>query len=213
MIKTVSRRLVKFPCHQSKNARLGHLCHSQTLSSATAVILTSALTCSPPRQMFPNIQPDFRLPTIPLEASKSIHLCAHGQHVSFESIVTNVGTNTCFAQNGIADMFSAGLTYVSGGSVGVWTCPVGPISGSNSAACTSNQTLAQGQSSLFGVEFKVRGIPGEVITNCAMTSNPQDSNATNNLACAVFQIAKPDGPPSWPPSARMAPKPSDPAAR
>lgn len=134
-----------------------------------------------------------------LEVSKSL---AHGiipplqpgQQVTFEIIVTNVGTGPCKPPIQVSETFSAGLTYQSGGQVmGPWICSPGPpIAGPNSVTCTNSSTLLQpGQSSNFFVTFLVTAKPEEKIKNCVVVKHPDDDNPKNNETCIEVPVVKP----------------------
>jgi uncharacterized repeat protein (TIGR01451 family) len=133
-----------------------------------------------------------------LEISKSL---AHGivpplqpgQQVTFEIIVTNVGTGLCDPPIPVTDTFT-GMTYQSGGQImGPWTCP--PGSSATPVTCnysgTSATPLQPGQSSNFFVNFTVTAKPGEAVENCAEVKHPNDTNPNNNKACIKVPVAEP----------------------
>jgi uncharacterized repeat protein (TIGR01451 family) len=133
-----------------------------------------------------------------LEISKSL---AHGivpplqpgQQVTFEIIVTNVGTGPCDPPIPVTDTFT-GMTYQSGGQImGPWTCP--PGSSATPVTCnysgTSATPLQPGQSSNFFVNFTVTAKPGEAVENCAEVKHPNDTNPNNNKACIKVPVAEP----------------------
>jgi uncharacterized repeat protein (TIGR01451 family) len=133
-----------------------------------------------------------------LEISKSL---AHGivpplqpgQQVTFEIIVTNVGTGPCDPPIPVTDTFT-GMTYQSGGQImGPWTCP--PGSSATPVTCnysgTSAKPLQPGQSSNFFVNFTVTAKPGEAVENCAEVKHPKDTNPNNNKACIKVPVAEP----------------------
>jgi uncharacterized repeat protein (TIGR01451 family) len=133
-----------------------------------------------------------------LEISKSL---AHGivpplqpgQQVTFEIIVTNVGTGPCDPPIPVTDTFT-GMTYQSGGQImGPWTCP--PGSSATPVTCnysgTSATPLQPGQSSNFFVSFTVTAKPGEAVENCAEVKHPNDTNPNNNKACIKVPVAEP----------------------
>jgi large repetitive protein len=133
-----------------------------------------------------------------LEISKSL---AHGivpplqpgQQVTFEIIVTNVGTGPCDPPIPVTDTFT-GMTYQSGGQImGPWTCP--PGSSATPVTCnysgTSATPLQPGQSSNFFVSFTVTAKPGEAVENCAEVKHPNDTNPNNNKACIKGPVAEP----------------------
>jgi uncharacterized repeat protein (TIGR01451 family) len=133
-----------------------------------------------------------------LEISKSL---AHGivpplqpgQQVTFEIIVTNVGTGPCDPPIPVTDTFT-GMTYQSGGQImGPWTCP--PGSSATPVTCnysgTSATPLQPGQSSNFFVNFTVTAKPGEAVENCAEVKHPKDTNPNNNKACIKVPVAEP----------------------
>jgi uncharacterized repeat protein (TIGR01451 family) len=132
-----------------------------------------------------------------LELKKSLaHMAQHppfqtGQQVAFEIYVTNLGNGACSAPISVNENFSAGLTYVSGGTAG-WVCtPPGPIPGPSSVTCSYNLPLAPGQTSMFLVSFIVTGPPPKVVENCASVKHPSDTNMANNRACLKVPVEKP----------------------
>lgn len=133
-----------------------------------------------------------------LEVKKSLaHMAIHppfstGQQIAFEIYVTNQGNGTCSAPISVTENFSAGLTYVSGGTSG-WVCPPGSIAGPSSVTCTYNQPIAPSQTSMFLVSFSVTGPPPKVVENCASVKHPSDTNVANNRAClkVPIQVGKP----------------------
>ncbi|MBI3460455.1 DUF11 domain-containing protein [Candidatus Acetothermia bacterium] len=110
-----------------------------------------------------------------------------GQQVTFEIVVTNQGNGTCLAPLSVTDTFSAGLTYISGGTSG-WVCPTTQIVGPSSVTCTNSLALAPTQGSLLLITFNVTAPPPTVIRNCAVVRNPNDSNDANNEACIEVPV-------------------------
>src|ERR1051325_8638210 len=129
-----------------------------------------------------------------LMITKSLaHMSIHapfqtGQQVTFEFIVTNLGSTTCTAPTSVLESFSPGATYVSGGGGSGWNCLAGSP---GSVTCNNSAPIAPAGISNFFISFKVTGPPPSEITDCATLTNHQDSNVGKNQACAKEPIRSP----------------------
>jgi len=109
-----------------------------------------------------------------------------GQQVTFEIVVTNVGTGPCDPLIPVTETFT-GMTYQSGGQImGPWTCPPGPST--TPVTCNYSGTLQPGQSSNFFVTFTVDAKPGDAVENCAEVKHPNDTNPANNKSCVTITV-------------------------
>lgn len=171
--------------------------YGKLLLVAVVVAVPFTLTARSSAQTMAASNPRIVGPVCDVAIDKKIASSVGGQPLIMLT-VTNAGTGSCPAGTSVADAQPSGLTFappVSANQTG-WSCGFGVppnalVVGvsSNDLSCTTQAQLPAGYSVTFTFPFAVTGAAGTSIQNCAMVSNPNDSNDANNVSCINIPAA------------------------
>jgi hypothetical protein len=120
-----------------------------------------------------------------------------GQHAIVTMTVTNVGSSSCPGPTTVTEKLPPGWALVSASSPG-WVC--------KGLICTYLSPIPAGGSGSVSYTLKVAAAPpGSVIQNCALVTNPNDTNKANDQSCVAVSVIDqssqcvppPDGMVNW----------------